>query len=154
MTFLVAPGGCGCESLRGGESSPPSCPELRVLRLLISSPFRFLIDGQASGWCSQGCQAIVDTGTSLLTVPQQYLSAVQQATGAQVDQYGQVCRGGGVPSLGEASGRQLRLLLGSRNSLILGLHISGFSRHWSGEPGVTGWGLEPASGGSACAAGL
>ncbi|XP_070274721.1 gastricsin [Myotis yumanensis] len=49
----------------------------------------FLIDGQASGWCSQGCQAIVDTGTSLLTVPQQYLSALLQATGAQEDQYGQ-----------------------------------------------------------------
>lgn len=96
--FLVAPGmgGCGCESLRGGEISPPSCPELRVLRPLISSPFRFLIDGQASGWCSQGCQAIVDTGTALLTVPQQYLSAVVQATGAQEDQFGQVC-------LGEAS---------------------------------------------------
>ncbi|KAI5936086.1 gastricsin [Manis javanica] len=49
----------------------------------------FLIGGQASGWCSQGCQAIVDTGTSLLTVPQQYMSALLQATGAQEDQYGQ-----------------------------------------------------------------
>lgn len=53
-------------------------------------PLRFLIGGQASGWCSQGCQAIVDTGTSLLTVPQQYMSALLQATGAQEDQYGQV----------------------------------------------------------------
>lgn len=49
----------------------------------------FLIGGQASGWCSQGCQAIVDTGTSLLTVPQQYMSVLLQATGAQEDQYGQ-----------------------------------------------------------------
>ncbi|KAM9234750.1 gastricsin isoform 3-T5 [Dugong dugon] len=49
----------------------------------------FLIGSQASGWCSQGCQAIVDTGTSLLTVPQQYLSAFLQATGAQEDEYGQ-----------------------------------------------------------------
>ncbi|XP_077015335.1 gastricsin [Tamandua tetradactyla] len=49
----------------------------------------FLIGGQASGWCSQGCQAIVDTGTSLLTVPQQYLSAFLQDIGAQQDQYGQ-----------------------------------------------------------------
>ncbi|KAK2501819.1 hypothetical protein MC885_010231 [Smutsia gigantea] len=49
----------------------------------------FLIGGQASGLCSQGCQAIVDTGTSLLTVPQQYMSALLQATGAQQDQYGQ-----------------------------------------------------------------
>nr|Q9GMY4.1 RecName: Full=Gastricsin; AltName: Full=Pepsinogen C; Flags: Precursor [Sorex unguiculatus]BAB11754.1 pepsinogen C [Sorex unguiculatus] len=51
---------------------------------------QFLIGGQATGWCSQGCQAIVDTGTSLLTVPQQYLSALQQATGAQLDQDGQM----------------------------------------------------------------
>lgn len=37
----------------------------------------------ATGWCSQGCQAIVDTGTYLLTVPQQYLSTFLQLTGAQ-----------------------------------------------------------------------
>ncbi|XP_003923041.1 gastricsin [Saimiri boliviensis] len=49
----------------------------------------FLIGGQASGWCSEGCQAIVDTGTSLLTVPQQYMSAFLEATGAQEDEYGQ-----------------------------------------------------------------
>ncbi|XP_061254128.1 gastricsin [Bos javanicus] len=49
----------------------------------------FLIGDQATGWCSTGCQAIVDTGTSLLTVPQQFLSALLQATGAQEDQYGQ-----------------------------------------------------------------
>ncbi|EPY76648.1 gastricsin [Camelus ferus] len=49
----------------------------------------FLIGDQTSGWCSQGCQAIVDTGTSLLTVPQQFMSALLQATGAQEDQYRQ-----------------------------------------------------------------
>lgn len=32
----------------------------------------------------------MDTGTSLLTVPQQYMGALLQATGAQEDQYGQV----------------------------------------------------------------
>uniref|UniRef100_F7FJM0 Pepsin B n=1 Tax=Monodelphis domestica TaxID=13616 RepID=F7FJM0_MONDO len=48
----------------------------------------FAIGNQATGWCSQGCQAIVDTGTFLLAVPQQYMSAFLQATGAQQAQNG------------------------------------------------------------------
>ncbi|XP_003784077.1 pepsin B-like [Otolemur garnettii] len=43
----------------------------------------FSIGNQATGLCSQGCQGIVDTGTSLLTVPQQYISSFVEATGAQ-----------------------------------------------------------------------
>lgn len=74
-----------------GKAHLPADLGWRVLRLFISTPFRFLIGGQASCWCSQGCQAIMDTGTSLLTVPQQYVSALLQATGTQEDQYGQVC---------------------------------------------------------------
>lgn len=71
-------------------SHPLAALSWEVLRLPIFSLFRFLIGDQATGWCSAGCQAIVDTGTSLLTVPQQFLSALLQATGAQEDQYGQV----------------------------------------------------------------
>ncbi|KAM4047759.1 gastricsin-like [Anomaloglossus baeobatrachus] len=43
----------------------------------------FAVNGQATGWCSQGCQAIVDTGTSPLTIPQQYMGTLLQYLGAQ-----------------------------------------------------------------------
>ncbi|XP_070604987.1 pepsin B-like [Erythrolamprus reginae] len=40
---------------------------------------QFAIGSKATGWCSEGCQGIVDTGTFLLTIPQQYLSDFVQA---------------------------------------------------------------------------
>ncbi|XP_029909168.1 gastricsin-like [Myripristis murdjan] len=48
----------------------------------------FQINGRETGWCSQGCQSIVDTGTSMLTAPQQVLGYLMQAIGAQRSQYG------------------------------------------------------------------
>ncbi|XP_025033189.1 gastricsin-like, partial [Python bivittatus] len=51
--------------------------------ILCSSCFyRFAIGNQATGWCSEGCQGIVDTGTFLLTIPQQYLRNFLQAVKA------------------------------------------------------------------------
>ncbi|XP_069481352.1 gastricsin-like [Ambystoma mexicanum] len=49
----------------------------------------FAVNGQATGWCSQGCQGIVDTGTSLLTAPGQYYAALMQDIGATQDSNGQ-----------------------------------------------------------------
>ncbi|XP_073472023.1 gastricsin-like [Aquarana catesbeiana] len=49
----------------------------------------FSVNGQPTGWCSQGCQGIVDTGTPLLTIPQQYLDTLLQSLGAQQGQNGE-----------------------------------------------------------------
>ncbi|KAM7082276.1 pepsin B-like [Ciconia maguari] len=48
----------------------------------------FAIGQSATGWCSQGCQATVDTGTFLLTVPENYIDSFLQAVGAQATSYG------------------------------------------------------------------
>uniref|UniRef100_A0A8C0QXY9 Pepsin B n=1 Tax=Canis lupus dingo TaxID=286419 RepID=A0A8C0QXY9_CANLU len=48
----------------------------------------FLVNNQATGLCSQGCQAIVDTGTYVLAVPQQFMGSFLQETGAQEAQNG------------------------------------------------------------------
>ncbi|XP_029428185.1 gastricsin-like isoform X2 [Rhinatrema bivittatum] len=49
----------------------------------------FAINGQATGWCSQGCQGIVDTGTSLLTVPEQYMDDLLASIGAEKNESGE-----------------------------------------------------------------
>uniref|UniRef100_G1KVT2 Peptidase A1 domain-containing protein n=1 Tax=Anolis carolinensis TaxID=28377 RepID=G1KVT2_ANOCA len=43
----------------------------------------FAIGNEATGWCSEGCQAIVDTGTCQLTIPRQYFDTFLQAVGAE-----------------------------------------------------------------------
>ncbi|OCT91838.1 gastricsin [Xenopus laevis] len=43
----------------------------------------FSINGQPTGWCSQGCQAIVDTGTTQLNIPQTYLTQLLPYLGIQ-----------------------------------------------------------------------
>lgn len=70
-------------------------------------PCRFVIGNEATGWCSEGCQAIVDTGTTQITVPKQYLGTFLQAVGAE-DYNGEV--GGtrnqkihGIQNTGEGS---------------------------------------------------
>lgn len=60
------------------------------LTLFVLVPLRFAVGNQATGLCSQGCQAIVDTGTFPLAVPQQYMSSFLEATGAQQAQNGDV----------------------------------------------------------------
>ncbi|KAL0970627.1 hypothetical protein UPYG_G00244680 [Umbra pygmaea] len=49
----------------------------------------FQVNGHKRNWCSQGCQAIVDTGTSYLTAPQSVMRSLIQSIGASQNQYGQ-----------------------------------------------------------------
>ncbi|XP_054032422.1 pepsin B [Dryobates pubescens] len=77
-------GGIDQRLFRGGITWAPVTQELYWQVALDS----FAIGQTATGWCSQGCQAIVDTGTYLLTVPQQYLDGFLQFTGAQQTSYG------------------------------------------------------------------
>ncbi|XP_073176059.1 gastricsin-like isoform X2 [Lepidochelys kempii] len=49
----------------------------------------FSVNGQSTGWCSGGCQGIVDTGTSLLTAPQEIFSQLMEDIGAQENGYGE-----------------------------------------------------------------
>ncbi|KAM9217288.1 pepsin B-like [Leptosomus discolor] len=73
----------------------------------------FSIGSSVTGWCSQGCHSIVDTGTFLLTVPGQYMSDFLQALGAEEDDYGYVVDCSSVSSMPTLyfaiSGTQLQL---------------------------------------------
>lgn len=71
-----------------------SCSSREFHELPVFSTHSFTVGGQNGGWCNQGCQGIVDTGTSLLTVPNQVFSKLMQYIGAQADSNGQVGRVG------------------------------------------------------------
>ncbi|XP_028846772.1 gastricsin-like [Denticeps clupeoides] len=43
----------------------------------------FEVNHKSTGWCSKGCAAIVDTGTSMLEAPPQYVQKLHSMLGAQ-----------------------------------------------------------------------
>ncbi|KAG8132120.1 hypothetical protein E2320_010002, partial [Naja naja] len=47
----------------------------------------FMVNNRVTNWCSQGCQAIVDTGPFLLTFPGQFFDELMQHIGAQQNNY-------------------------------------------------------------------
>ncbi|XP_048833889.1 gastricsin-like [Brienomyrus brachyistius] len=48
----------------------------------------FEVDHQMTGWCVNGCSAIVDTGTSLLVCPEEFADTLQHKLGAVVNDDG------------------------------------------------------------------
>uniref|UniRef100_A0AAY4DLC8 Peptidase A1 domain-containing protein n=1 Tax=Denticeps clupeoides TaxID=299321 RepID=A0AAY4DLC8_9TELE len=94
FAFYLSSGGQGSEVAFGGVDQNMYTGQIYWTPVTSESYWQigiqaFLVGGQATGWCSQGCQAIVDTGTSMLTAPQQVLGSLMQSIGAQQDQYGQ-----------------------------------------------------------------
>lgn len=83
---------------------------------------RFSIGPSATGWCSQGCHGIVDTGTFLLTIPGQFMSAFLQALGAEESDYG-VGGKGALHTRGRCHG--MRMHLGGNAELWRAPGISG-----------------------------
>ncbi|XP_050767459.1 pepsin B-like [Gymnogyps californianus] len=59
----------------------------------------FSIGTSATGWCSQGCHGIVDTGTYLLTIPGQFMSDFLQQLGAEENNDGFVVNCSNVPNM-------------------------------------------------------
>ncbi|KAM6370176.1 pepsin B-like [Pluvialis apricaria] len=59
----------------------------------------FAIGQSVTNWCSRGCQAIVDTGTFLLTVPREYVDIFVQLLGAQLTSYGYAVDCNEIPNM-------------------------------------------------------
>ncbi|XP_069732327.1 pepsin B-like [Phaenicophaeus curvirostris] len=59
----------------------------------------FSIGSSATGWCRQGCHGILDTGTFLLTIPQQFISTLQWELGAHEIDYEYVVDCNNIPSM-------------------------------------------------------
>ncbi|KAG8132117.1 hypothetical protein E2320_010003, partial [Naja naja] len=72
------------------EESIPVSTLVRFIPVQWQAIDGFMVNNQVTNWCSQGCQAIVDTGTSLLTVPGQFFDQLMQQLGAQQNNYGTV----------------------------------------------------------------
>lgn len=66
------------------------CPLGTQGTLLVSSPICSITMNGESIACNGGCQAIVDTGTSLLTGPTNSIANIQSYIGASQDSNGQV----------------------------------------------------------------
>ncbi|KPP57083.1 gastricsin-like [Scleropages formosus] len=83
----------GSEVVFGGTDPSHYTGEIHWVPVQESSHWQlvfegFEVDHQPTGWCVNGCSAIVDTGTSLLTCPPQYVDTLQQMLGAETDDSG------------------------------------------------------------------
>ncbi|KAL6484452.1 hypothetical protein MHYP_G00064970 [Metynnis hypsauchen] len=75
------------EGSRGGAGAYPSCHRAkgRIHPGQVASPEGFEVNHKPTDWCKSGCTAIVDTGTSMLECPPQYVASLQEMLGAHKD---------------------------------------------------------------------
>ncbi|XP_028834434.1 gastricsin-like [Denticeps clupeoides] len=83
----------GSEAIFGGIDPSYYQGEISWVPVEESSHWQLVFDGfevdhKSTGWCQSGCSAIVDTGTSLLLAPPQYLDSLHNMLGATEDDNG------------------------------------------------------------------
>ncbi|XP_066541269.1 gastricsin-like [Hoplias malabaricus] len=107
--YLSSNGNSGSEVMFGGVDQNMYQGEINWTPVTAETYWQigiqeFSIGGQETGICSQygGCQAIVDTGTSTITAPQQIMSKLMSSIGAQQNSYGEYvvnCQESNYPTL-------------------------------------------------------
>ncbi|XP_028663411.1 gastricsin-like [Erpetoichthys calabaricus] len=91
--YLSNTPGRNSEVVFGGTDPSYYTGEIYWVPVAVGSHWQVQIDGfeidhQATGWCSSGCSAIVDTGTSLLKCPHEFADQLFQQIGVQPDENG------------------------------------------------------------------
>ncbi|KAJ8403463.1 hypothetical protein AAFF_G00352350 [Aldrovandia affinis] len=83
----------GSEVVFGGTDPSHYTGEIHWVPVAQDSHWQLVFEGfevnhQSTGWCQTGCSAIVDTGTSLLACPPQYVDGLHRMLGGYKDQSG------------------------------------------------------------------
>uniref|UniRef100_A0A8C0JWD0 Cathepsin E n=1 Tax=Canis lupus dingo TaxID=286419 RepID=A0A8C0JWD0_CANLU len=136
-------GGTGSELIFGGYDHSHFSGNLNWVPVTKQGYWQIALDAiQVGGtvmFCSEGCQAIVDTGTSLITGPSDEIKQLQNAIGAE-PMDGEVSACWGREEVG--AGERGPLLGGGRP--LNGSSVLGFSMGWS-VPTSTSCQMSPSS---------
>ncbi|XP_041951780.1 gastricsin-like [Alosa sapidissima] len=93
FAFYLSGDSEGSEAVFGGTDPAHYQGEIHWVPVAQHSHWQLVFDGfevnhVSTGWCNKGCSAIVDTGTSLLKAPPQYVDKLLSHLGAYQDNSG------------------------------------------------------------------